>query len=64
MENSARQLGNIISAFAVRGHVPDGPILLVDDVSDSRWTLTLIADLLASAGGREIYPFTIAKTRG
>lgn len=64
MENSAQQLGNIIDAYEIHGAVPTGPILLVDDVSDSRWTMTLIADLLAEAGAREIYPFTIAKTKG
>lgn len=64
MENSAQQLNNVLTAYEVRGPVPTGPILLVDDVSDSRWTMTVLADLLASAGGREIYPFTIAKTKG
>lgn len=64
MENSAQQLRNLAGAYEVQGPVPTGPVLLVDDVSDSRWTMTVIADLLAEAGARDIIPFTIARTKG
>lgn len=64
MENSSRQLRNILGAYEIRGEVPTGPVILVDDVSDSRWTMTVIADVLAAAGTRSIYPFAIAKTKG
>ena len=63
MENSAQQLDNVDGAFEVHGLVPDGPIILVDDVSDSGWTMTVIADILAVAGARDIHPFAIAKTK-
>jgi ATP-dependent DNA helicase RecQ len=64
MENSAQQLANLLGAYEVSPGGAAGPILLVDDVSDSRWTMTVIADLLAHAGVREIYPFAIARAKG
>ena len=64
MQNSAQQLRNLDGAYEVRGPAPAGPVLLVDDVSDSRWTMTVIADVLAKAGVREITPFAIARTKG
>ena len=64
MENSAQQVRNVHDAFSVVGSVPTGSVLLVDDVSDSRWTLTCIGALLGAAGAGPMYPFTIAKTRG
>jgi ATP-dependent DNA helicase RecQ len=64
MNNSAQQLENVADAYLVTETDLVGPVLLVDDVSDSRWTMTVIADLLADAGAREIYPFAIARTKG
>lgn len=64
MENSAQQLRNLDGAYEVQGAVPTGPVLLVDDVSDSRWTMTVIAHLLAEAGAHDITPFAIARTKG
>lgn len=64
MENSAQQLRNVLDAYEVRGTSPSGPVILVDDVSDSKWTMTVIADLLAESGTRDIYPFAIARTKG
>lgn len=61
MANSAQQAANLFDAFAVVGKIPEGPCLLVDDIFDSRWTLTVIGYLLAKAGGGPVYPFTLAK---
>ncbi|BBX18688.1 hypothetical protein CRI77_16230 [Mycolicibacterium duvalii] len=63
-ENSAQQLLNVDGAFTVVGNVPDGPILLVDDFVDSRWTLTVVGELLQAEGGGPVYPFTVGKTKG
>ena len=46
------------------GIVPSGPILLVDDVADSRWTMTVLGDLLLSEGSGPVYPFVVAATKG
>jgi ATP-dependent DNA helicase RecQ len=64
MENSAQQLRNVDGAFEVSGSVPRGPILLVDDLADSRWTMTVVGDLLLTEGSGPVYPFTVATTKG
>jgi ATP-dependent DNA helicase RecQ len=64
MENSAQQLRNVDEVFGIRGNTPTGPILLVDDVVDSRWTMTVLGDLLLAAGCGPVYPFTVGKTKG
>lgn len=64
MENSAQQLRNVDGVFAIRGKAPTSPVLLVDDVADSRWTMTVLGDLLLATGSGPIYPFTVGKTKG
>ncbi|MGB9304311.1 MAG: helicase-related protein [Mycobacterium sp.] len=64
MENSAQQLRNVDEVFGFRAKAPSGPILLVDDVVDSRWTMTVLGDLLLSAGSGPVYPFTVGKAKG
>jgi ATP-dependent DNA helicase RecQ len=64
MENSAQQIANVADVFQTRSTVPTGPVLLVDDVCDSRWTMTLLGELLITAGSGPVYPFTVAKTKG
>ena len=38
----------------------DGPVLLVDDLVDSRWTVTVAGALLRSAGAPGVLPFALA----
>lgn len=64
MENSAQQLSNVSDVFEVSGAAPTGPVLLVDDVSDSRWTMTVLSELLQRAGSGPVHPFAVAKTKG
>lgn len=64
MENSAQQLRNVSDVFQIRGNAPTGPILLVDDIADSRWTMTVLGDLVIEAGSGPVYPFTVARTKG
>jgi ATP-dependent DNA helicase RecQ len=60
MQNSAQQLRNVIDAFEVVGEVPNDPVLLIDDVVDSRWTLTVVSWLLLKNGSGPVYPFALA----
>jgi hypothetical protein len=62
MQNSVTQLRNLLGAFAVRGAVPAGPVLLVDDLVDSGWTLTVLAVLLRQHGSGPVYPLALAKS--
>ena len=64
MENSAQQHRNVEGAFATADPVPAGPVLLVDDVVDSRWTLTEVGGVLRAAGVAAVVPFTLAQGAG
>jgi ATP-dependent DNA helicase RecQ len=64
MENSQQQLANIYGAFAINGAVPQAPLLLIDDIADSRWTLTYAGSLLRAAGSGPVFPATLARSRG
>ncbi|MGH2630134.1 MAG: RecQ family ATP-dependent DNA helicase [Actinomycetota bacterium] len=60
MRNSAQQVRNVWDAFEVLGAVPEGPVLLVDDLADSTWTLTVVARALRLAGSGPVHPFVLA----
>ena len=62
MQNSIQQLRNVDGAFALDGTMPPGPVLLVDDLVDSRWTLTVVGELLLAAGAAAVHPFVLAKS--
>jgi ATP-dependent DNA helicase RecQ len=62
MENSVNQLRNLLGAFAVTGDIPRGPVLLVDDMTDSGWTLALLAVILQAHGSGPVHPFALAKS--
>jgi ATP-dependent DNA helicase RecQ len=63
MDNSTQQLANVHEAFDVADAVPSGPVLLIDDVVDSRWTLTVVGSLVRQAGAGEVHPFALARAR-
>ena len=58
--NSAFRLAQVFDAFEVPFDVAGGPILLVDDLADSRWTLTVASRQLLRAGAGGVLPFTLA----
>jgi ATP-dependent DNA helicase RecQ len=61
--NSAQRLAEVYRRLSVPGSItPSGPVLLVDDVSDSGWTLTVAALLLRRAGATAVLPLTLATT--
>jgi len=66
MENSAHQFANVEGAFALRseafGAVELGPVLLIDDVVDSRWTMTEIGRLLRRSGFPAVFPLALASS--
>ena len=62
MENSTQQARNVDGSLAVLQPLPDGPALLIDDMVDSRWTLTVASWLLRSNGCAEIWPLALALT--
>jgi len=62
MANSSQQARNVDGSLRIRGNVPAGPVLLVDDMVDSRWTITVAAYVLTSNGKGPVYPLAVAST--
>lgn len=63
MANSTQQARNIDGSLALNGQpVPRGPVLLVDDMVDSRWTLTVSAWLLRKNGSGVVWPMVLSQT--
>ena len=63
--NSAQRLASVWAGFH-QADIPDlttvsGPVLLVDDVIDSGWTMTVVTRLLRRAGAPAVLPFALAK---
>ncbi|MCU1438079.1 MAG: recombinase RecQ [Naasia sp.] len=46
--------------IAAVGSAPRGPVLLIDDIADSRWTLTVASRALRLAGAPAVLPFALA----
>jgi ATP-dependent DNA helicase RecQ len=55
-QNRFHQCRNLDGVFTIDGPVPAGPVLLVDDVVDSAWTLTIASALLRNAGSGPVWP--------
>ncbi|WP_280879728.1 RecQ family ATP-dependent DNA helicase [Streptomyces pseudovenezuelae] len=64
--NSAQRVKALSGAFAVPDQLAEalaaspGPVLLVDDYSDSGWTLAVAARLLRKAGSGPVLPLVLA----
>ncbi|MFI6559785.1 RecQ family ATP-dependent DNA helicase [Streptomyces sp. NPDC050534] len=66
--NSAQRLRALSGAFTVSEELEaalagsSGPVLLVDDYTDSGWTLAVAARLLRRAGSGQVLPLVLAAT--
>ena len=59
--NSAQQARNVEGSLGFsQNPVLPGPVLLVDDMVDSRWTFTVAASLLRERGCSAVHPFALA----
>jgi len=63
-KSTVKKCKNLDGVFRLKDDLPDGPVLLVDDVVDSGWTLTVAAALLRQAGTDEVYPVALASQGG
>ena len=61
MENTAQQARNVWGSIEVRGTPDPSPVLLVDDIVDSRWTFAVAAYLLRSCESGEVWPLALAQ---
>jgi len=63
MANSIQQARNIDGSLERNGlPILPGPVLLVDDMVDSRWTLTVSAWLLRKNGSGAVWPLALSQT--
>jgi ATP-dependent DNA helicase RecQ len=61
--NSFQQAQNLVGAFDVdQATVRPEPVLLIDDMVDSKWTFTVAAAPLRRAGSGPVHPFALADT--
>lgn len=63
MANSAQQYLNVKDAFGIQDNPwLEKPCFLIDDVVDSRWTFTVISQLLRQKGCPAVYPLALAQS--
>jgi ATP-dependent DNA helicase RecQ len=61
MENSTMQARNLDGVFTIDdSQCLAGPVILVDDLVDSRWTFTVAGALLRQAGCPAVFPLALA----
>ena len=64
--NSAQRVASLWQQFKVTDELAakvstlDGPVLLMDDYTDSGWTITVVSRLLRQAGAPSVLPFSLA----
>ncbi|MCV7314462.1 RecQ family ATP-dependent DNA helicase [Mycolicibacillus parakoreensis] len=63
--NSAYRVAGLQGCWRPPAGIPagTGPVLLVDDVTDTGWTLTMAARVLRAAGAPQVLPFALAAVR-
>jgi ATP-dependent DNA helicase RecQ len=60
-QNTHQQVQNLEGAFHIDHNlVRHAPVLLVDDMVDSRWTMTVLGAKLQQAGSGPVFPFALA----
>ncbi|MDO5737213.1 MAG: RecQ family zinc-binding domain-containing protein, partial [Propionibacteriaceae bacterium] len=66
--NSAYRIRDVWGRFRVADTMAaaltslEGPVLLVDDLMDSRWTMTVAGRLLRRSGAKAVLPFALASS--
>ncbi|CAM2005829.1 RecQ family ATP-dependent DNA helicase [Acanthopleuribacter pedis] len=61
MKNSYQQVANLDGVFSIQLESGEyGPCLLVDDMIDSGWTMTVVSALLRERGCSSVYPLALA----
>jgi ATP-dependent DNA helicase RecQ len=59
-QNRFHQCRNLDGVFGIVEEVLPDPVLLIDDVVDSGWTMTIVAALLRRAGSGPVWPLALA----
>lgn len=61
-QNQYHQCRNLDGVFEVKAGIPPGPVLLVDDIIGSGWTMVVLAALLRQGGSGPVFPVALAST--
>ncbi|MDD9820285.1 MAG: RecQ family ATP-dependent DNA helicase [Nitrospira sp.] len=61
-QNRYHQCRNLDGVFEVKAGIPPDPVLLVDDIIDSGWTMAVLAALLHHGGSGPVFPVALAST--
>jgi ATP-dependent DNA helicase RecQ len=61
MRNSIHQQKNLDGSFEL-SEIKNSPVILIDDIVDSKWTLTIIGALLRDKGCSDVYPIAISSS--
>jgi ATP-dependent DNA helicase RecQ len=61
MLNRFHQCRNLDGAFKIQGKIQSGACLLVDDLVDSAWTMTVVAALLLQRRSGPVLPVALAR---
>ena len=65
MQNSLHQAQNVDQSTRLdRAAIRSGPVLLVDDLIDSAWTMTICGMKLRYAGSGDVFPVALAEVTG
>lgn len=62
MNNSYHQAKNLDGVFEIDGIIPNTPVLLIDDIIDSGWTVTVASAILQQKGSGPVFPASLATT--
>ncbi|KQY57493.1 RecQ family ATP-dependent DNA helicase [Nocardioides sp. Root140] len=57
--NSAQRVAAVLRRYALQGEIPAGPILLLDDLVGTGWTMTIAARALRQAGATDVHPLAL-----
>lgn len=58
-ENAFHQCRNLDGVFRIDGECLSGSVLLLDDIYDSGWTMTVMAALLRQKGSGPVFPVAL-----
>ncbi len=64
MKNPVHQESNVLDAFRLLADPLPGPVFLVDDLVDTKWTLTEVGVLLRAAGSGPVVPLALGSSMG
>lgn len=64
MQNRFHQCNNLDGVFCIDAITEAGSVLLIDDIVDSGWTLTVLSALLKQAESGAVFPLALATTAG